>query len=110
MLLVVLNDWVIETKDTPCWSNNSTSLAKSASDRVNPVDLVDHDDIHLAGPDFGQEVLQGGTVEGSPRQTTVVIMGWQQAPALMGLTLYVRFAGLSLGIERVELEVEIMLG
>jgi hypothetical protein len=31
---VVLNCWVTETNDTPCASNSSTSLAKSASDRV----------------------------------------------------------------------------
>jgi hypothetical protein len=34
MLEVVLNDWVMDTNETPCWSNNSTSLAKSASERV----------------------------------------------------------------------------
>src|SRR6266849_4979005 len=28
--VVVLNDWVTDTKDTACWSNSSTSLAKSA--------------------------------------------------------------------------------
>ena len=33
--VVVLNCWVTETNDTPCWSNNSTSLAKSASERVS---------------------------------------------------------------------------
>jgi hypothetical protein len=35
MLLVVLKDWVTETNDTECWSKSSTSLAKSASDRVS---------------------------------------------------------------------------
>jgi hypothetical protein len=30
MLVVVLNDWVTDTKDTSCLSNSSTSLAKSA--------------------------------------------------------------------------------
>jgi hypothetical protein len=34
MLEVVLKDWVIDTNDTPCSSNSSTSLAKSASERV----------------------------------------------------------------------------
>ena len=34
MELVVLKDWVTETKDTSLASNSSTSLAKSASDRV----------------------------------------------------------------------------
>ena len=32
--VVVLNCWVTETNDTPWVSNSSTSLAKSASDRV----------------------------------------------------------------------------
>ena len=32
--VVVLNCWVTETNDTLCWSNSSTSLAKSASERV----------------------------------------------------------------------------
>ena len=35
MLVVVLKDWVTETKETPCSSNSSTSLAKSASERVS---------------------------------------------------------------------------
>src|SRR5260221_3003034 len=34
MEVVVLNCWVTETKDTPWPSNSSTSLAKSASERV----------------------------------------------------------------------------
>ena len=33
--VVVLNCWVTETKDTPWPSNSSTSLAKSASERVS---------------------------------------------------------------------------
>jgi len=35
MLVVVLKDCVTETKETSCLSNISTSLAKSASERVN---------------------------------------------------------------------------
>jgi hypothetical protein len=35
ILVVVLKDWVTETKQTPCASNSSTSLAKSASERVS---------------------------------------------------------------------------
>ena len=33
--VVVLNCWVTETNDTPWASNSSTSLAKSANDRVS---------------------------------------------------------------------------
>jgi len=36
MLVVVLKAWVTEMKETPCASNSSTSLAKSASDRDRP--------------------------------------------------------------------------
>ena len=35
MLVVVLKAWVTEMKETLCASNSSTSLAKSASDRVS---------------------------------------------------------------------------
>ena len=35
MDVVVLNCWVTDTKDTLCWSKSSTSLAKSANDRVS---------------------------------------------------------------------------
>src|SRR5207249_6524005 len=34
MDVVVLNCWVTDTKDTLCWSNSSTSFAKSANERV----------------------------------------------------------------------------
>jgi hypothetical protein len=35
MLVVVLKAWVTEMNETSCSSNNSTSLAKSASDLVS---------------------------------------------------------------------------
>ena len=35
MLVVVLNDWVTETKLVPALSNASTSLEKSSSERVS---------------------------------------------------------------------------
>ena len=35
MLVVVLKAWVTEINETPCPSNNSTSFAKSVSDRVS---------------------------------------------------------------------------
>src|SRR3989442_14556461 len=56
--VVVLNCWVTDTKDTLCRSNSSTSLAKSASDRVRRSTLVDHDDVDPAGPHVLQEPLQ----------------------------------------------------
>src|ERR1700758_5356316 len=84
MLEVVLKDWVIETKDTPYSSKSSTSLAKSASERVrrSTIDLIDHDDGDLAGPDVGEELLQGRAVEGGAREPAIVVVIGDQAPAL----------------------------
>ena len=48
MLVVVLNCWVTATNVTLCRSNNSMSLEKSDSDRVNRSILLDDDDIDLA--------------------------------------------------------------
>ena len=45
MLVVVLNEWVTETKETPWASNVSTRLRKSASDAGQPIELIDDDHI-----------------------------------------------------------------
>ena len=76
MLVVVLKDWVIETNETECWSKNSTSLAKSASERGQPVDLVDDNDVDLAGLPWAAESInqkiflprQSGELRFSPQQ------------------------------------------
>jgi hypothetical protein len=39
-----------------------------------PVDLVDHHDVDLAGPDLGQQALQGRAIERGSRQAAVVVM------------------------------------
>src|SRR6266851_5791545 len=75
-----------------------------------PVDLVDHHDGDLSGPDIREQGLQGGAVEGGTREAAIVVVVGNEPPALVGLTLDVGLAGLPLGIERVEFEIEIMLG
>src|SRR4030088_1681899 len=72
--VVVLNCWVTETKDTSCLSNSSTSLAKSASDRVRRVDLVDDDDVDFAGANVFEQPLQRGPVGVPARETTVIVL------------------------------------
>ena len=54
MLVVVLKAWVIETNETPCASNTSTILAKSESERVQAVDLIDDDGVDPMRDDVGQ--------------------------------------------------------
>src|SRR4030088_1144519 len=89
MEVVVLNCWVTETNDTPCASNSSTSLAKSANDLVQTVDLVDDDDVNLPGADVVQQSLQVGPVGRSAGISAIVIARADQSPAGMGLTLYI---------------------
>ena len=74
------------------------------------IDLIDHHDGDLAGPDVGQEVLQCRAVEGGARETAVVVVIGDEPPAFMRLAFDIGLAGLPLGIERVEFEIEIMLG
>src|SRR5205807_10493952 len=40
----------------------------------------------------------------------IIIEGRHKAPALMGLTLYVSLTGLPLGVQGIELQVQVMLG
>src|SRR6202035_40699 len=74
------------------------------------IDLVDHHGVDLAAPDIGQEVLQGRAGEGGTRKPAIVVAIRNQAPALMRLALDIGLAGFPLGIERVEFEIEVVLG
>ena len=66
--------------------------------------------VDLARADVGQQLLQGGTVEGGTGEGAVVIAGEDQPSTLVRLALDVSLASLALGVERVEFEVEVMLG
>jgi hypothetical protein len=75
-----------------------------------PVDLVDDDDVDPAGVDILQELLKGRAIEIAAGIGGVVIMLGEGPPALRGLTLYIGLAGIPLGIERIELQFQAMLG
>src|SRR5712671_6785552 len=81
-------------------------LGKIGERAGQPVDLVDHDDVDLAGPDVGEELLQGWPFERGSREGAIVIAVGDQAPALVRLALYICLTGLTLRIERIKLEVE----
>ena len=74
------------------------------------VDLVDDHDVDAPGPDLVQQPLQGGPVERGAGQAAVVVATGRQSPSLVRLALDVGLAGLALRVERVEGEVEVMLG
>ena len=106
----MLNDWVIDTNDTPLLIEQLDQLGEVGERAGEAVDLIDHHDGDLAGPDIGQELLQGRAVEGGSREAAIIIAVRNEALALMRLALDVGLAGLALGIERVEFEIEIVLG
>jgi hypothetical protein len=74
------------------------------------VDLVDHDDVDLTSPDRVQELLQGRTIERGAREAAVVEAVPNQHPALVRLALDIGLTGLPLGVERVEGQIEVVLG
>ena len=63
MLVVVLKDWVIEMKETPCGVEQLDQFGEVGERTGQPVDLVDDDDVDPALPDGVEQGLQGRTVE-----------------------------------------------
>ena len=110
MLDVVLKDWVTETKETLMLVEQLDELGEVGKRAGEPVDLVDDDDVDPVGPDLVQQALQGRAIERSAGEAAVIEPVANEPPALMRLALDVGLTGLPLGIERVEGEVEIMLG
>src|SRR5258706_2388814 len=74
------------------------------------IDLIDDDDVDPPGPDVVQQLLKVGTVSGPARVPAIIIAGPDQGPAGMGLTLYIGRGRIILGIQRVELLIESMIG
>ena len=74
-----------------------------------PVDLVDHDDIDLAGLDVGQQPLERGALQGATGEAAIVIAVGDEDPSLGALAGDIGLAGLPLGIEGVELHLETLL-
>jgi hypothetical protein len=74
------------------------------------IDLIDDDNVDLAQSDVREERLQGRALQGSAGNPAIVVALGAEPPALMGLRLDVRLGRLALGIERIELLLEPMLG
>src|SRR5262249_3418583 len=72
--------------------------------------LVDHDEVHLAVRDVGQQPLEGGPVRVGTREAAIVVALRQAGPALAGLTPDEGFSRLALSIEAVDLLGEALLG
>jgi hypothetical protein len=110
MLVVVLNDCVTETNETPSASKISTSLAEVRERAGEPIDFVDHHHINQPGADRGEKALQGGPLERPAREAAIVKVLLDQAPALRGLALHIGSRGFPLRIERVEVLLKTVVG
>ena len=77
---------------------------------AHAVDLVDHDAVHVASLDVGQEPLEGRALEVAAGEAAVVVAGRQHRPALGRLALDVRLRAVSLRVEGVVLLLEALLG
>ena len=85
------------------------NLGEVGETACEAIDLVDDDDVHLAGADVRKQPLQSGSIHISARVTTIIIAARQQDPALLPLALRIGGAGLPLRIEAVEVLVEPLL-
>ena len=89
---------------------NLDQLRKVGKRARQSVNLVDQDNVDLAGANVVEQSLQGRAVQRCAGQPAVVIMVGDEPPAFMGLALYIGLAGFPLRIERVELKIKVMLG
>jgi hypothetical protein len=71
------------------------------------IDLVDDNDIDPVGSNVIEELLQGRAVGGSAREAAIVISGTNQCPTGMSLTADIGLRCIILGIERVEVLIDI---
>src|ERR1700730_5304949 len=88
-------------------------LDQFGEDRQRPcqtVDLVDKDEVNLPGAYIVQQSLQVRTVSRPARVSAIVVPRTDQGPAGMGLTLDIGGGSIMLGIQRVELLIESMIG
>ena len=74
------------------------------------VDLVDDDDVDLAGADVFEQPLQRGPVGVAAREAPVVVLGPQHRPPGMGLASDVGLRSIVLGVERIEVLIEPLVG
>ena len=75
-----------------------------------PVDLANDNDINLSSFDVGQEPLQGRAVGRAAGIAPVIVTGPDQGPTGMDLAADIGLRGIMLGVERVEVLLEPVVG
>ena len=66
------------------------------------VNLVDDDDVDLAGLDVAEKPLERRALHGCAGEAAIVVAGRDRSPTFTGLALHIRRAGFALRIEGVE--------
>ncbi len=85
-------------------------LGKVGQRAGQAIDLVDDDDVDLAGSDIVQQPLQGRAVGVAAGEAAIVIFGPDQGPAGMGLASDIGLRRIVLGIEGVEVLLQPLIG
>src|SRR5262249_37504714 len=101
----LVSDW-----SSDVCSSDLDELGEISERAGQPVDLVNQHNVNLARPDIGQELLQRRAVERGAGECAIVVAPGDQPPAFVRLALYICLAGLALSVERVEGQLEIVLG
>ena len=83
--MVVLNCWVTETKRHIVLIEQLHQLGEVGQGSCEAVDLINDDDIDLAGSNVLKEPLQGRAVSITAGESPIVVLKAQQSPAGMGL-------------------------
>jgi hypothetical protein len=107
--VVVLNDWVTETKVTPA-VEDFDQLREVHQRARKPVDLV-HDH-HVDQPLLyvGEQPLRRRALQRAPGEAAVIVGLADQRPAFRTLAGDIGLAGFALRVQRVELLLEPLLG
>ena len=71
---------------------------------------VDDHRVHPARLDIRQRALKVGPVQGATGDATIVIGIWDELPTVVDLAFDIGLACLPLGMERIELQIEVMFG
>jgi hypothetical protein len=74
-------------------------LGKIRQGSRQAIDLVDDYNVYPACLDISHELLETRPVDIAARETTIIVRGLDEAPALMGLRLHISLAGFALGVE-----------
>ena len=85
-------------------------LGKIGERTGQTIDLIDDDDVDLAGADIIQQTLEGGAVGIATGEAAIIIFGPDQGPAGMGLASDIGLRRITLGIEGVEVLLQPLFG